>query len=63
MCVEQDKTERTEILNFFASLGPVVWSVIYWRRAESGANPISDLALVEIDEQPYRNIWQFHIAQ
>ena len=63
MRFEQEETERTEILNFCHNgvVPPGKSSVGTWQN--QAADAVSNFLFVEIDEQPNRNIQQFHIAQ
>src|SRR6266511_1765621 len=59
---EHEETERTEFLGFVSvSFAPVEF--IGWLRKNQSAYAISDLHLVEIDQQPERHIKQLHVAQ
>ena len=64
MRVEQEETERTEILNFLLLCASCrVAQLSIGAGQNQPADPVTNSSLVEIDEQSNRNIQQLHIAQ
>src|SRR5205823_13326146 len=64
---QQELTEETEVLLFPISVNSVCSCRVLFFICDSGedqaVNPVGQFHFMEIDEQPKRDIQQFHVAQ